>query len=276
MSTPADQWSSVAAVWDRNVDDIDTSQQPAVRAYVDAARLQPGDDLLELGAGPGSLAATWSSLVGPDGSVLLTDIAPGMVEAARRRAADLDNVDVAVVDMAAIDRPEASFDVVASRMGLMFVVEPSTALTEMHRVLRGGGRVVAMVWGRIEDNPWMTSVGMAAMSTGLVSGGPPVGPGGMFSLSDPQHLAELVRDAGFGDVETAEIDTVFEAPSVEAHVARVGERAGPLAAAFAAATPEQLAAVCQVSAALTAPYAAADGSLRLPGRAVLVSATKGQ
>ena len=52
------------------------------------------------------------------------------VDVARRRAAGLDNVEVAVIDAAAIDQPDGSFDVVASRMGLMFVPDPAAALTE--------------------------------------------------------------------------------------------------------------------------------------------------
>lgn len=51
---------------------------------------------------------------------MLTDIAPGMVDIARESTAHLENVELAVVDAAAIDRPDASFDVVVCRMGLMF------------------------------------------------------------------------------------------------------------------------------------------------------------
>ena len=74
--------------------------------------------MLELAAGPGSLGATWSQLVGPTGTVVLSDIAPGMVEVARRRNAHLSNVEVAVLDASAIDRPDGSFDVVVSPDGV--------------------------------------------------------------------------------------------------------------------------------------------------------------
>ena len=91
--------------------------------------------MLELAAGPGSLGTAWSELVGPTGSVVLSDIAPGMVEVARRRNAHLANVEVALVDASAIDRPDDAFDVVASRMGLMFTPDPAIAFSEIHRVL---------------------------------------------------------------------------------------------------------------------------------------------
>lgn len=70
-------------------------------------------------------------------------------------------------------------------MGLMFTPQPAVALAEIRRVLRVGGRFAALTWAGIEHNPWMTCVGMAAMMNGVVAGGPPVGPGGIFSLGDP-------------------------------------------------------------------------------------------
>ena len=275
ISNPAaDHWSDVAAAWDRSIDAIDAGSKAAtVQAFVDTAGIRPGDAVLELAAGPGSLGAIWSALVGPHGSVTLSDVAPGMVDVARRRTAHLGNVDVAVIDMAVIDRPDASFDVVVSRMGLMFVVEPARAVGEMRRVLRPGGRFAAMTWAGVEHNPWMSCVGMAAMMNGLVAGGPPVGPGGIFSLGDPDLLRRLVCDAGFDDVEVAAIDTTFEAANIDEHIARVSSLAGPLAAAFDAATPEQLAAVRQTAAGLAAPYTS-DAGVCLPGRALLVSARR--
>ena len=52
-----------------------------------------------------------------------------------RLYAAFDNSTVAVLDASAIDRPDASFDVVACRMGRMFTPEPSVAVAEIHRVL---------------------------------------------------------------------------------------------------------------------------------------------
>ena len=92
-----------------------------------------GDRVLELAAGPGTLGATWSELAGPTGTVVLSDIAPGMVEVARRRNAHLSNVEVAVLDASAIGRPDGSFDVVVSRMGLMFTPDPAVAFGEIER-----------------------------------------------------------------------------------------------------------------------------------------------
>jgi SAM-dependent methyltransferase len=226
--------------------------------------------VLELAAGPGSLGRTWSELVGPTGTVLLSDIAPGMVEVARRRNAELDNVAVAVLDASAIDRPDGTCDVVACRMGLMFTPDPSVAFAESRRVLRAGGRLGALTWAGIEHNPWMTCVGMAAMMNGLVAGGPPVGPGGIFSLGDPAGLEALAKGAGFVEVIVEELAVTFRADTVDAHVQRVSSLAGPLAAVLQAASSEQQAAVLRTATDLAAPYVTPEG-LAIPGRALLVS-----
>lgn len=270
-TTPAEQWSAVAKAWDSNADEIDGHTVAATEALVQAVGVRNGDRLLELAAGPGALGGRWSELVGTTGQVVISDLAPGMVEAARKRNAGRENVEVALLDASFIGQPDGSFDVVVCRMGLMFTSDPAVAFGEIRRVLRAGGRFAALTWAGIEHNPWVSCVGTAAMMNGLVTGGPPVGPGGMFSLGDPALVAALAKDAGFVDVAVEEFPTTFEADSIETHVARVSALAGPLAAAFAAATPEQLAAVRHTAAQLAAAYIGTDGSVALPGRAILVA-----
>jgi len=266
----AQAWSAVAQAWDTNADYVDEHSVEATATLLDRLSVRSGGRLLELAAGPGSLGATWSQLVGPTGTVVVSDIAPGMVEVARRRNQALGNVETAVIDAAAIDRPDASFDVVACRMGLMFTPNPSDAFVEIQRVLRPDGRLGALTWGGIEHNPWMSCVGMAAMVTGLVSGGPPVGPGGIFSLGDPTDLAALAKGAGFVDVTVEAISITFRAENTDAHVDRVSSLAGPLAAALQTASNDQIVALRRTAADLAAPYLSANG-LEIPGQALLVS-----
>jgi ubiquinone/menaquinone biosynthesis C-methylase UbiE len=269
-ATVALDWSAVAAAWDANVDDIDSPSTKATAALIDSVGITPGERVLELAAGPGSLGGTLSTLTGPDGTVVLSDIAPGMVEVARRRNDARANVTVEVLDASAIDRPDHAFDVVVSRMGLMFVPDPAVAFAEMHRVLNAGGRMGALTWGSMQHNPWMTCVGMAAMMNGLVTTGPPIGPGSIFSLSDPELVRSLAEAAGFTDVTVEELTVTFHSDSIEAHVSRVSALAGPMARAFELAPPEKRAAIHTTASELAAPYVTTDG-LELPGLAVLVA-----
>ncbi len=177
-----------------------------------------------------------------------------------------------MLDVSAIDRPDASVDAVACRMGLMFTPDPAAALVEIHRVLVPGGRFAALTWAGLEHNPWMTCVGMAAMINGMGSG-PPIGPGGIFSLGDPTHLAALTTGAGLAGVEVEALPVVFRSASIDEHVARVGSLAGPLARLLNAASDDQRAAVHRTAAELAAGYATDDG-VAIPGRALLVSAVR--
>ena len=270
INSPASDWSEVADAWDTHVDDIDEVSSAATSAMLDRLAVRSGDRVLELAAGPGNLGATWSRRVGPAGAVVLSDIAQGMVEVARRRNAAFANVEVATIDASAIVRPDGSFDIVASRMGLMFTPEPAVAFAEIRRVLAPGGRFAALTWAGPEHNPWLTCVGMAAMINGLVAGGPPVGPGSIFSLGDPNVLESLAKGAGFDAVTVDELPVVFPADDIDSHVNRVSSLAGPLAAAFRNAPSEQLAAVRRTAADLAAPYTT-DAGLAIPGRALLVA-----
>ena len=272
---PSETWSAVAAAWDANVDDVDDHSTGSIGALLERLDVQPGERVLELAAGPGSLGARWSNLVGPDGSVLMSDIAPGMVDVAQRRTAGLSNVETAVLDMSAIGQSDGVYDVVACRMGLMFAPDPSVALREILRVLRPDGRVGVLVWGALENNPWLTCVGMAALMQGLVTTGPPVGPGEIFSLGVPGTLETLAVEAGFVDVRTDSLDVVFLADSIEHHVDRVSSLAGPLTALLQAAGPDQRAAIRHTAAEIAAPYLT-DAGVAIPGQALLVTGRRGK
>ena len=270
IADAATDWSGVAEAWDERVDDLDAHHGEATAALVERVALHLGDRVLELAAGPGSLGRTWSAAVGADGSVVLSDIAPRMLDVARRRNEGLDNIEFALLDASAIDQPDGSFDAVVSRMGLMFTPDPAVALAEIRRVLTLGGHFAALTWGGLDRNPWMTCVGMAAMLTGIVSGAPPVGPGGIFSLGDPDTLTSLAIGARFTDVKVEEIEIAFVAEDIDAHIARVTALAGPLASGFAAATPEQLTSFRRTATELAAPYVT-DNGLSIPGLQLLVS-----
>jgi SAM-dependent methyltransferase len=273
QGSAAEAWGAVAAAWDEHVADVDEATSAETGLLLAGVAIRPGERVLELAAGPGSLGPMLAQAVGPDGSVVLSDLAPAMVEVAARRNASAGNVTCAVVDASAIDRPDASFDVVLARMGLMFTPSPLDALREIHRVLAVGGRLGAMTWGALDRNPWMTCLGMGAAIAGISADGPPTGPGGIFSLSDPAVVAELVAQAGFHDVAVTAEPVVFRAPDVETHLARVGSLAGPLATRLAEATPAQRAALHEAATSIAAPYVVADG-LELPGEALVITARR--
>jgi ubiquinone/menaquinone biosynthesis C-methylase UbiE len=104
--------------------------------------LRPGQDLLDVGCGPGTITAGLAALVAP-GSVMAVDASQDVLEKAREAATDqgVDNVRFAVADVHGLDFPDDSFDVVHAHQVLQHVGDPVQALREMRRVCRPGGIV---------------------------------------------------------------------------------------------------------------------------------------
>ncbi|MBQ2954649.1 MAG: class I SAM-dependent methyltransferase [Clostridia bacterium] len=120
------------------------NQQP-FGAWVTAHyALQPGEQVLELGCGTGSM---WRGVALPAGChVTLTDHSAGMLDTARENTPHL-AADYAVVDAQAIPYADATFDVVIANMMLYHVPDIARALREIRRVLKPGGRLIAATFG---------------------------------------------------------------------------------------------------------------------------------
>jgi ubiquinone/menaquinone biosynthesis C-methylase UbiE len=105
--------------------------------------LEPGLDLLDVGCGPGTITIDLARRVAP-GAVLGIDRAADVVaQAAATGAAAAVPVEFAVGDVYALDRPDASFDVVHAHQVLQHLTDPVAALRELRRVLRPGGLLAA-------------------------------------------------------------------------------------------------------------------------------------
>lgn len=269
--TAAFDWTGVAPAWDAHRRHTQTTTSPVADALVAALALTPGEAVLELATGSGELALRLAGLVGETGRVLASDAAAGMVALAQGTVEGLPQVSTALVDAAATGLDDGTFDAVVCCHGLMFVPQPEQAVSECYRVLRPEGRLAAAVWAGPQDNPWVSSIGMAAMVHGLAGGGPPTGPGGLFSLADPGRLRSLVETAGFQDVRVDQVPVSFGFASADEHFEVVSSLAGPIAALIAAGTPEQRAAARATAAELVAAHRLPDGTVQLPGLALVVT-----
>ena len=194
-------WQSAAAGWEREREAVQAALAPLTDWMLERLAAQPGQTILELGAGTGETGLLAARLVDPGGRVILTDRSTAMLEAAERRARELglSNVELRALDMEAIDLPEAAVDGVLCRLALMLVPDTAAALAGIRRVLRPGGRLIATVWDAVERNPWAPALWeVIERMTDL----PPARPGGpgMFSLGDAGRIEALLADAGFREI----------------------------------------------------------------------------
>jgi ubiquinone/menaquinone biosynthesis C-methylase UbiE len=109
-----------------------------------ALNLKAGEKVLDIGTGPGFMALEMSKAVGPTGKIECIDLSSPMLELARRRCIDKPWVSFQTADALKLPFPTDDFDVAVSVQVFEYINDVMKALTELHRVLRPGGRAVVV------------------------------------------------------------------------------------------------------------------------------------
>lgn len=210
-------WDAVALGWARRRDQFAEVAAPVTEGLLSLLSPKPGERILELACGPGEVGLRVARLVGEDGHVLLTDLSPEMVEAARDRAAELGvtNADFGVLDAQDMALPDRAFDGAVCRFGYMLMPDPARGLRETARVLAGGGRLAFAVWADRRLNTWGTAGGRALVELGLAEPPDPSAPG-PFALDDPARLHAAIASGGMTVVSEEDVAVQWSFPSVTA------------------------------------------------------------
>jgi SAM-dependent methyltransferase len=238
---------------------------PVTQALLAALDPGPEDVILELAGGTGELAAVLAPRVA---QVVYTDFSPAMVDAARRRGPP--GVEHLVLDMQAIDLPDASVDGVVCRYGFMLVPDPALAMRETRRVLRPGGRLAFATWAGAKNNPWATRYGPVLVERGLLEP-PRPGEPGQFALGEPEQLESLARAAGFAEVDVEEVAIEFRFADWEHYRRVVTSLAASLRQTLAGLDEATLDEVDEAARARLEPFADEAGYV-LPGLALVARA----
>jgi SAM-dependent methyltransferase len=229
-----------------------------------AARLGPGDRVLDVACGTGAVAAEALARVGPDGAVSGLDASPDMLSVARRKLPDLDLREGLAEDLPFADE---TFDVVTCQFGLMFFEDRRQALREMLRVMHPGGRLVVAVWDTLEH-----SAGYAALAELVerhlgADAGAPVR--AAFALGDVGQLCSLLLEAGATSVEAGSVEATARFPSVHDWVH--AEVRGWIGGEFGEA---EYAALVQDAEVVLAPYVQADGTVEFLLPAIVATGSR--
>jgi len=224
---------AIAPGWERRRADVERFAAP-VREWL-LGELGPGagETVLELACGVGETGFEAARALGDDGHLISTDFSAGMLDAARRRGAELGvaNAEYRMMDAEQIELDDDAVDGVLCRFGYMLMADPAKALAETRRVLRERGRLVLAVWGPPERNPYFTAVVLALVEAGHMPM-PDPGEPGVFALAGAERTEALLGASGFGAVRIEEVAVNFALADVEGYLGFVADTAGPIGLAL--------------------------------------------
>jgi ubiquinone/menaquinone biosynthesis C-methylase UbiE len=174
------------------------ASQEFVPTLLRLARIGPGQEVLDVAAGTGNADEAISQLVGPSGSVMVTDLSVGMLDEARKRLAGLSNISFAVENGQALSFSDSRFDGVVCSMAMMMFPDYIKGLSEFYRVLKPGRHAAISVTANPERSfyaPIRTAIARH------VRRGPST-QAYRYVLGDERYLSSVFANVGFRDVET--------------------------------------------------------------------------
>ena len=197
------RWQEMAPGWHRWFSILSEVNRDITNQMLDLAGIRAGSRVLDIAGGDGDQSVRAARRVGADGYVLATDLSSNLLAYAATAAekAGLAHLETRVMDGENLELEDNSFDAVICRSGIMLMPNPKTAMAEIYRVLRPGGRVSAFVSSTPDKNPWLgISVGIV-MKHAQLPASPPGSPG-TFSLGAPGVFEGIFHEAGFQRVVT--------------------------------------------------------------------------
>ena len=273
QSAPPSWDATKAAAWDKWFHIIEGGGQALSDRMVALAAIGPGARVLDVASGLGEPAVAAAHCVGPSGHVLATDLSEDMLGYGRKRAEKLglDNIEFRRMDAQALALPEAAFDAVLCRWGVMFLPDLDAALAGFRRCLKPGGRLAAAVWGPAERVPGV-GLGARVVHAHLGLAPPDEGAGTPFACSDVAAFERRVAAAGFEEVRGEWFNVPFTFESAEQSTQFRRERSKPLTDRIAGFPLARQEAAWTALTEATRAFETPEGTVRLDNAAYCVSA----
>jgi SAM-dependent methyltransferase len=197
--------------WAEVADLLDLQLSPLGLRAIEALSPQIGEAVLDVGCGAGQSVLQLADRAGPRGRVTGVDIAPRLLEVARRRAVGRSQVDFIECDALTLALPEGSFDCVFSRFGVMAFTDPAAAFANFRRMIRPSGRLAFVCWRSLEENE-LDSLPLQA--AGLEQWLDPT----PFSFANSGCIRSTLETAGFRQVTIRAHDEMVSSGDLDAMI----------------------------------------------------------
>jgi ubiquinone/menaquinone biosynthesis C-methylase UbiE len=173
---------------------------PVADILIDCAKAKAGERVVDVGCGAGATTIALAQKIGPTGRVLGVDISAPMLARARQIAQAGMPIEFVLADATVYPFEPASFDLLASRFGVMFFAQPALSFANLRRALRPSGRLAFACWQEPRDNPFFMAPLQAVYKH--VPKLPQLGPEdpGPFSFASEARVNRILSEAGFAGV----------------------------------------------------------------------------
>ncbi|NEU95854.1 class I SAM-dependent methyltransferase [Bradyrhizobium uaiense] len=247
--------------------------QPVLDLLINRAAPKAGERIVDVGCGSGATTFALASKVAPAGHVLGVDVSEPMLTRARQSAPQGLPVEFALADATVYPFAPESFDLLASRFGVMFFADPAASFANLHKAMKPTGRLAFACWQEPRENPFFMAPLQAVYKH--VPKLPQLGPEdpGPFSFASEARVKRILSEAGFSGIAMepckVELD-VATGRGMDAAIQGALE-IGPASRALEGHPDEvRSAAIASMREAL-APFVKGD-SVRLPGAIWIVTA----
>lgn len=226
-------WNKFSSAW-KKWDHISMNGVKDVNdEIISRLNLRRSDLILDIASGTGEPGITIAEMV-PQGKVIATDLSEKMLEVAAEKALSrsINNFETRIADSETLPFPDNHFDAVTCRFGFMFFPDMKKTLTEMIRVTKHGGKVVASVWDAPEKNFWTGAIFSVLKNHVELPPPPPPDQPGMFRCSAENFMTELFDDCGLSNITESAVSAKFDFGTAEDYWNLQTEMSVPVVLAF--------------------------------------------
>ncbi len=270
-------WNTEAGrAWAARQHSWDTAMKPFSDAALIRAAVAPGERVIDIGCGCGATSLQLAELVGPKGRVLGVDVSKPMLDRAKQRGAGNPVLTFAEADATTYAFERGAADLLFSRHGVMFFIEPERAFANLRSALKPTGRLAFSCFRSPKENGLITTILNSV--TPFVPPLPKTEPDdpGPFAFQDPERVKRILGAAGFQSITLEPVDVqsdISDGKGMEEALVNAME-IGPASRALNGVPPEVKA---QAEAALRAAFTPLqkDGKVLLGAGLWIVTARNG-